>query len=1036
MPATSTSQLPDTSLVQLSVRVDDLLHKVGLLTAPYTQVPPAFLQKSAASHARSLAAVLKRWYQARQIDYRRYLQRHPPTNSLNLREEILAGAARHLTSLSSLNELRTHQYLPRQPALSKEELLQPWLALASAVDPAFPPEVRSLAKATQSKSTLSGLNLSDSTENELGTEMHRGMESAFGAAYDDAAVALGAGISYSIMPEEALKWLDAYTLHFKDVETKGLEAQAKLLVLEGVQAGEGASQIMDKLTSLFDSLKDFKAERVARTETSRMYAQGSLSAYKDLGYETVTRNEIIDGRTDRDLCEPFDGAVYYLESAMIGRAGDYPEAIPAHPSCLVSPGTPVYTADGWKAIFKVAVGDLVLTHRGRFRRVTKLHRQGVAVREVVELALLPFATIPEGESRRLVVTPEHPVLTSYGWKVAGEIVSGDKVRTLSVPCAGCGKPLPLMIEKGTKRYCSPQCQWKDPECRESTIRGIRKSLHQQYKDGVRVGSEITKAAHRKMHELALEGKHPFQLQDLTGERNPAKRPEVRKVISEGKRGARNPMHRSKHDDAYWKAVSERWQKHFAQHPEKHINSILAKRRWDGGMTWIETLMGRALEAAGISAEFSYRVGSRWLDWAIPEAQIDIECDGERWHSTKEQLAKDAARDLELQVQGWTVLRFPGVRIRKDAAGCVDAVGRLLANHAKCYSFGDFEVREVQRRTGKYATYNLAVEEDESYCAKIFVVHNCRGWWSGGGDESQAINLGQVGTPIVVEEPAPTVVLVAEDLRTLSVKDALRAGEQEFRQKMDVLAESSHMDAWSRHEAGQRAEILKDELTAFREVLAQKGKDLPMEEADFHVFRMSRQVEAHAKSERKLADAVLKELSSDSRAKISTKVLKGRMSDAEHAKATKVINRATAFVKRASSSEIDEAVRVALQKEIKRASYSKGEGVLFNPQLYDEGTVVHELGHMLENASPHLRERAQEFLAYRTEGEQAVLLPGTTSEWCRLDKFPSLYCGKGYASGATEILSMGMQLLHDAPLEFYRADPEYFQFIVQTVGGLL
>ena len=591
------TSLADQEVVQLSVRVDDLLHKVGLLTAPYTQVPPAFLQKSAASHARSLAAVLKRWYQARQIDYRRYLQRHPPTNSLNLREEILAGAARHLTSLSSLNELRTRQYLPRQPALSKEELLQPWLALASAVDPAFPPEVRSLAKATQSKSTLSGLNLSDSTENELGTEMHREMESTFGAAYDDAAVALGAGISYSITPEEALKWLDAYTLHFKDAETKGLEAQAKLLILEGVQAGEGASQIMDKLTSLFDSLKDFKAERVARTETSRMYAQGSLSAYKDLGYETVTRNEIIDGRTDRDLCEPFDGAVYYLESAMIGRAGDYPEAIPAHPSCLVSPGTPVYTADGWKAIFKVAVGDLVLTHRGRFRRVTKLHRQGVAVREVVELALLPFATIPEGESRRLVVTPEHPVLTSYGWKVAGEIVSGDKVRTLSVPCAGCGKPLPLMIEKGTKRYCSPQCQWKDPECRESTIRGIRKFLHQQYKDGV----------------------------------------------------------------------------------------------------------------------------------------------------------------------------------RKDAAGCVDAVGRPLANHAKCYSFGDFEVREVQRRTGKYATYNLAVEEDESYCAKIFVVHNCRGWWSGGGDESQAINLGQVSVSTDIVEPTVTA---PEDVSTAtftSAKDMSESG---------------------------------------------------------------------------------------------------------------------------------------------------------------------------------------------------------------------------------------------------------------------
>jgi very-short-patch-repair endonuclease len=60
-------------------------------------------------------------------------------------------------------------------------------------------------------------------------------------------------------------------------------------------------------------------------------------------------------------------------------------------------------------------------------------------------------------------------------------------------------------------------------------------------------------------------------------------------------------------------------------------------------------------------------------------RIVVEVDGHEWHErTKEQAARDKARDRELQIAGWKVLRFTGSEVWKDPAGCVRQLKSCIA----------------------------------------------------------------------------------------------------------------------------------------------------------------------------------------------------------------------------------------------------------------------------------------------------------------------------------------------------------------------
>ena len=69
----------------------------------------------------------------------------------------------------------------------------------------------------------------------------------------------------------------------------------------------------------------------------------------------------------------------------------------------IAPGAWVMTVDGGKPIEDIAVGDMVLTHRGRYRPVTKLYSRHIS-QDVIEYR-------PNG-SRAFLITKDHKMLTA------------------------------------------------------------------------------------------------------------------------------------------------------------------------------------------------------------------------------------------------------------------------------------------------------------------------------------------------------------------------------------------------------------------------------------------------------------------------------------------------------------------------------------------------------------------------------------------------------------------------------------------------
>jgi hypothetical protein len=84
----------------------------------------------------------------------------------------------------------------------------------------------------------------------------------------------------------------------------------------------------------------------------------------------------------------------------------------------------------------------------------------------------------------------------------------------------------------------------------------------------------------------------------------------------------------------------------------------------------------------------YPIGRYRVDFAIPDEKIAIEIDGREFHSTADQLTKDARRQREIQSLGWTVIRFSGSEIYENAYICANKIRNLIG------------IRELSRRLHK------------------------------------------------------------------------------------------------------------------------------------------------------------------------------------------------------------------------------------------------------------------------------------------------------------------------------------------------
>lgn len=93
-----------------------------------------------------------------------------------------------------------------------------------------------------------------------------------------------------------------------------------------------------------------------------------------------------------------------------------------------------------------------------------------------------------------------------------------------------------------------------------------------------------------------------------------------------------------------------------------------KRLSEGKKTDIELIVEEKLKSIGIEAIYNHRVGNRFVDFAIIDKSIGIECDGEYWHRGREK--EDTKRDEYLSGLGWTIIHLKGKEIKHDLANAL------------------------------------------------------------------------------------------------------------------------------------------------------------------------------------------------------------------------------------------------------------------------------------------------------------------------------------------------------------------------------
>ena len=102
---------------------------------------------------------------------------------------------------------------------------------------------------------------------------------------------------------------------------------------------------------------------------------------------------------------------------------------------------------------------------------------------------------------------------------------------------------------------------------------------------------------------------------------------------------------------------------------------------------IEDLMWEALKVAEIQAERQYEIResdiSYDLDFFVEcsdGTKIDIECNGDTYHSTKAARDRDRRRNTYLTANDWSVLRFGTDKLRNDIRGCIDKIRTFINQH--------------------------------------------------------------------------------------------------------------------------------------------------------------------------------------------------------------------------------------------------------------------------------------------------------------------------------------------------------------------
>jgi len=372
-----------------------------------------------------------------------------------------------------------------------------------------------------------------------------------------------------------------------------------------------------------------------------------------------------------------------LESVQISRDEVY---ITNTVKCFISPRVLIYTAEGYRPIKDIKIGDLVLTHRGRFRRVVYVRPYEVLPKGSEVIRFSVRGTTGNTRLVKMTVTPEHPFHVSGSWKSASALQPGDRLSVLGDRCEVCGNTFFVRYDRyeaRSWRTCSRRCHnrrvFHSPEAREK----VRLTMQQQYQDGRRDARSIALRANEVTRQLVASGL--AKLQHLTaGERHRSRVAVARNITAGHSRG-------------------------MIGFGEAELNVIL------------ERLGVRYLHL------FALPHSAFLFDFCLPDEKILIEVRGPGFAAGAVPHERALVKEGLAAEHGYLVINLWWAQILHQPSMVEDLLRRVLRNHSGDYSFVDAVVIDVIKRRTRlhFRLYNIGVEEDESYIADGLVSHNCR-----------------------------------------------------------------------------------------------------------------------------------------------------------------------------------------------------------------------------------------------------------------------------------------------------------------------
>ena len=239
---------------------------------------------------------------------------------------------------------------------------------------------------------------------------------------------LGLAVSFDLVNQQVLdlagEYSNAWWAGLQNTTQKGL----RRAIQNNIATGQGHRALVKEIEPLFGKAR---AEAIASTETTRLYAEGNRAAYADAGVEMVEWQTVMDSLVD-PLCEELDGQQW-----PIGQEEFVP---PRHVRCrcLTDNQIFVYTVKGKVRFRDLRVGDLVLTHKGRFRPITEILTNRNDTRRKVKLFVKQKNRFWGRHAlKRLPVTEDHPVWTPTGWKEVRDLKIGESVYLAGKTCTVC-----------------------------------------------------------------------------------------------------------------------------------------------------------------------------------------------------------------------------------------------------------------------------------------------------------------------------------------------------------------------------------------------------------------------------------------------------------------------------------------------------------------------------------------------------------------------------------------------------------------------